>query len=138
MGYGLNFLNFRNGRMDVFPRDAIVSVLIRHGCRVSQLREGSNEIGLPDNEAGRSPVGESAFLTVKSGEATGFGLNRPQATARCRALLFSLVHEVGLTMFPDYGAVIYLREDVLREVPQDILSQFSNRILVSRPEDCAS
>jgi hypothetical protein len=61
MGYGLSFLNFRNGRIDPFPRDAIVSVLTRHGCRVFQLREGSNEIGLPDNEASCSPLGESAF-----------------------------------------------------------------------------
>lgn len=123
--------------MGPFPLDAIVSVLVRHGCKTSQLREGSNEIGLPDNEKGCSPFGESAFLAVKSGEATEFGLHRPQATTQCRALLFSLINELELTMFPDYGAVIYAREDVLNDIPQDVLNQFSDIIVVNRPEDCA-
>ena len=77
MGYGVDSLNFRSGRMDPFPQDAIVSVLIRHGCRVPQLREGSNGIGLPDKEAGYCPVGDSASLEVKNGEITGFGPGPP-------------------------------------------------------------
>lgn len=136
MGHAMILMKFRNGRRDPIPQDAIVSILVRHGCQVPQLREGSNEIGLPDNEAGCSPLGESACLAVKNGEITEFGLHRPQATAPCRALLFSLVNEMRLTMFPDHGAEIYGREDVLQEIPQDILSQFSCRMIVNRPEDC--
>jgi hypothetical protein len=137
MSHGMTLVKFRNGRKDPIPQDAIVSVLLRHGCKVPLLREGSNEIGLPHDEAGGSPFGESALVAIKRGEVTEFGLHRPQATAQCRALLFSLVHEMRLTMFPDYGTDIYAREDVLPEIPQEILNQFSNRIVVNRPEDCA-
>jgi hypothetical protein len=137
MSHGMTLMKFRNGQRDPIPQDAIVSVLVRHGCNVPQLREGFNEIGLPRGKAGCSPVGESALLAVKRGEVMEFGLHRPQATAQCRALLFSLVNEMRLTMFPDYGTDIFAREDVLRDIPQDILSQFSNLIIVNRPEDCA-
>jgi hypothetical protein len=136
MSYGMTLVKFRNGRRDPIPRDAIVGVLERHGCKVPPLREGSNEIGLPHDEAGCSPFGESALLAVKSGEVTEFGLHRPQATASCRMLLFSLINEVRLTMFPDYGTDIFAREDVLDDIPPDILNQFSNPIAVKRPEDC--
>lgn len=138
MGYGLTLVKFRNGQWAPIPRDAIVSVLVQHGCKVPQLREGSNQIGLPDNETGCSPFGELAILTVKDSEVREFGLERPQATAQCRSLLFSLINEVRLTMFPDYGPVIYAREDVFNDIPQHILSQSSHRIVVNRPEDCAS
>jgi hypothetical protein len=67
---------------------------------------------------------------------TEFDLSRPQANAECRALLFTLINDVGLTMFPDYGGEIFAREDVLGDIPQDILNQFSNRVVVTRPEDC--
>ena len=39
-------------------------------------------------------------------------------------------------MFPDYGSDIFAREDMFREIPLDILDQFSNLIVVKRPEDC--
>lgn len=136
MSYAMILLNFRNGRREPIPRDAIVSVLARHGCRVPELREGPNEIGLPHDQAYSSPFGESALLAVKDGEVTEFGLHRPQATTQCRTLLFALINEVGLTMFPDYGTDIFAREDVFDEVPRDILTQFANRIVVNRPEDC--
>jgi hypothetical protein len=136
MGYAMTFVKFRNRRMEPIPRDAIVSVLERHGCRMPQLREGRNDIGLPHDEAGRSPFGENALLAVRHGEVTEFGLSRPQANAECRALLFTLINDVGLTMFPDYGGEIFAREDVLGDIPQDILNQFSNRVVVTRPEDC--
>jgi hypothetical protein len=136
MGYAMTLVNFRNGRREPIPRNAIVSVLERHGCRTPQLREGGNEIGLPRDEAGCSPFGEDALLAVKHGEVTEFGLNRPQATAECRALLYSLINDVRLTMFPDYGADIFARADVLDDIPQDILKQFSNHVVVTRPEDC--
>lgn len=137
MGYAMTLMKFRNGRREPIPRDAIVCVLERHGCRIPPLREGRNEIGLPHDEAGCSPLGEGVLLAVRHGEVTEFGLNRPQATAECRALLFSLINDVRLTMFPDYGADIFAREDVLGDIPQDILNQFSHRIVVKRPEDCA-
>jgi hypothetical protein len=137
MSYGMTLMKFRNGQRDAIPRDAIVSVLVRHGCKVPQLREGSNEIGLPHDEAGCSPFGEYAVLAIKRGEVTEFGLHRPQATTECRMLLFSLINEVRLAMFPDYGADIFARGDILDEIPQDILNQFSNLIVVNRPEDCA-
>ena len=102
-----------------------------------RLREGRNEIDLPHDGAGRSPFGERALLAVKLGEVTELGLSRPQATPECRALLFSFINDVGLTMFPDYGADLFAREDIFGDIPQDILNQFSNRIAVNRPEDCA-
>jgi hypothetical protein len=138
MSYGMTLVKFRNGQRDPIPRDAIVSILARHGCRVPELREGSNEIGLPHDEAYYSPFGEFALLAVRDGEVTEFGLHRPQATTQCRTLLFSLINEVRLTMFPDYGVDLFAREDVFNEVPQDILAQFSNLIAVNRPEDCAT
>lgn len=122
--------------MEAIPRDAIVSVLERHGCRMPQLCEGRNQIGLPYDEAGRSPFGEDALLAVKYGEVMEFGLSRPRATAECRALLFSLINDVRLTMFPDHGGEIFARADVLGDIPQDILNRFSNRVVVTRSEDC--
>jgi hypothetical protein len=136
MSYAMILLKFQNGRRAPIPRDAIVGILVRHGCRVPELREGSNDIGLPHDKKYSSPFGESALLSVKDGEVTEFGLQRPQATTQCRTLLFSLINEVGLTMFPDHGAEIFAREDVFDEVPRDILSRFSNLIVVNRPEDC--
>jgi hypothetical protein len=136
MSYGMTLVRFQNGRMAAIPRDAIVSVLVRHGCRVPQLREGSNEVGLPHDQPKHSPFGESGLLSIKDGEVTSFGLHRPQATPECRALLFSLIKELRLTMFPDYGGDIFVREGALNDIPQDILSQFSNIIVVNRPEDC--
>jgi hypothetical protein len=137
MSHGMTLVKFRNGRQDPIPADAIVGVLMRYGCKVPQLREGSNEIGLPHDEAGYSPLCECALFAVKSGEVTEFGLHRPQATALCRMLLFSLIRELGLTMFPDYGADIFAREDMFHDIPQEILNQFSNLVGVNRPEDCA-
>jgi hypothetical protein len=137
MSYGVILMKFRDGHRDQIPRDAIVSVLVRHGCRVPELRDGFNEIGLPHDEARYSPFGERALLSIKDGEVAEFGLHRPQATTQCRALLFSLIDEVRLTMFPDYGADIFAREDVFNDIPRDILVQFSNLIVVNRPEDCA-
>lgn len=67
---------------------------------------------------------------------TDFGLHRPQASQECRGLLFSLIDELKLTMFPDYGSDIFAREDTFSQIPRDILSQFSNLIAVKRPEDC--
>ena len=136
MSYGVTLLKFRNGRQDAIPRDAIISVLVRHGCGVPQLREASNQIGLPADEAGYCPFGELAVLAIKDGEATEFGLERPQATPQCRALLFSLINELRLAMFPDYGGVIYAREDVFPDIPQDILKQFSDLVVVGQPGDC--
>lgn len=50
---------------------------------------------------------------------TELGLNRPQATTQCTTLLLSLVNEVGLTMFPDYGTDPFARKDIFNEVPRD-------------------
>jgi hypothetical protein len=136
MSYGMTLVRFQNGRMVPIPQDAIVAVLQRHGCRIPQLREGFNEIGLPYDEASYSPFGESALLSITDGEVTDFGLHRPQATQECRGLLFSLINELKLTMFPDYGSDIFAREDMFHEIPQDILNQFSNLVVVKRPEDC--
>jgi hypothetical protein len=138
MSFGMTLLNFRNGMRAPIPRDDIVGILTRFGCQVPQLREGFNHVGLPRDEKHISPFGDSALLVVKGGEIMEFGLDRVQATEPCRALLFALVDEIGLTMFPDYGENLFAREDVFREIPQEILSQFSNRIVVSRPEDCAA
>ena len=138
MSIGVTLLKFRNGRRDLIPRDAIVGILARHGCRVPELREGSNQIGLPHDEAHYSPLGDLAVLVVKDGGVTDFGLDRPQGTPQCRALLFSLIDELGLTMFPEYGTDLFARQDVFDEIPQDILTQFPNRIAVNRPEDCAT
>jgi hypothetical protein len=136
MSYGMTLLRFQNGRMATIPLDAIVAVLVRYGCRVSQLREGSNEIGLPHTAPKYSPFGHFAILSIKDGEVTEFGLHGPQATQECRGLLFSLIDELKLTMFPDYGSHIFAREDMFSEIPQDILRQFSNLNVVKRPEDC--
>ena len=138
MSYGMTLLRFQNGRMATIPRDAIVAVLLRYGCRVAQLREGSNEIGLPHTEPKYSPFGHFAILSIKDGEVTDFGLHGPQATQECRGLLllFSLIDELKLTMLPDYGSYIFAREDMFSEIPQDFLRQFPNLVAVKRPEDC--
>jgi hypothetical protein len=136
MSYGMTLVKFHNGRMATIPQDAIVAVLVRLGCRVPELREGSNEVGLPHDKPKHSPFGETAVLSIQDGEATSFGLHCPQATRECRGLLFSLIDELKLTMFPDYGSDIFAREDMLSEIPLDILDQFSNLIVVKRPEDC--
>ena len=52
-------------------------------------------------------------------------------------LLFLLINEVRLTMFPDYGTDLFAREDVFNEVPRDITAQFSGLITVNQPEDCS-
>lgn len=137
MSYGVTLVSFRNGRQDSIPRDSIISVLTRHGCLIPELREGSNEIGLPHEQPYYSPLGEFAIITVKDGAVTAFGLHRPQATAQCRALLSSLIDQMGLSMFPDFGIDLFAREDIFDEIPEDVLAQFSNLILVRRPEDCA-
>ena len=53
-----------------------------------------------------------------------------------QGFLFSLIDELKLTMFPDYGSDLFAREDMFDEIPQGILYQFSNLIVVKRPEDC--
>jgi hypothetical protein len=136
MSYGMTLVKFQNGRMAPIPQDAIVAVLVRHGCRVPELREGSNEVGLPHDKPMHSPFGESALLSIADGELTSFGLRRPQATQECRGLLFSLIDELSLTMFPDYGSDLFAREETFDEIPEDILRQFSNLVAVTRPEDC--
>lgn len=132
----MHLMSFRNGREVPIPQAAIVSLLVRHGCWVPELREGSNEIGLPHEEEYYSPIGEFALLSVKDKEITGFGLHRPQSTIQCRTLLFSLIDEMRLTMFPDFGTVLYARKDVFEEIPREVLDQFSNLVVVDRPEDC--
>ncbi len=136
MSYGMTLLRFQNGRMATIPRDAIVAILVRYGCRISQLREGTNEIGLPHTEAKYSPFGHFAILSIKDDEVTEFGLHGPQATQECRGLLFSPIDERKLTMLPDYGGDIFAREDMFSEIPQDFLRQFPNLVAVRRPEDC--
>jgi hypothetical protein len=138
MSIGVGLLKFRNRRRDLIPRDAIVGILARYRCRVPELREGSNQIGLPHDEAHYSPLGDLAVLVVKDGDVTEFSLDRPQGAAQCRALLFSLIDELRLTMFPEYGTDLFARQDVFDEVPQEILTQFHNLIAVNRPEDCAT
>ena len=103
MSYGMTLVKFHNGRMATIPQDAIVAVLVRLGCRVPELREGSNEVGLPHDKPNHSPFGETAVPSIQDGAATSFGLRPPQATRECRGLLFSLIDELKLTMFPDYG-----------------------------------
>ena len=137
MSFGMNLMKFRNGRRVPIPQAAIVSILVRHGCWVPELRDGPNEVGLPHETEYYSPIGECALLFVKNEKVTDFGLHRQQATIQCRTLLFSLIDEIRLTMFPDYGTDLYAREDVFAEVPEEILTHFSNFIVVNRPEDCA-
>jgi hypothetical protein len=137
MSYGVTLLNFQNGKQDAMSRDTIIGILLRHGCKVPELREGSNEIGLPKGETAFSLIGEFMVLAVKYGELRDIGLERPQGTRECKALLFSLINEAGLAMIPDYGTDIFAREDVFKEIPQNMLAQFSNRIAVNHPEDCA-
>lgn len=83
MSYGMTLLRFQNGRMATIPLDAIVAVLVRYGCRVSQLREGSNEIGLPHTAPKYSPFGHFAILSIKDGEVTEFvcTVHRPLKSA---------------------------------------------------------
>jgi hypothetical protein len=92
MSHGMTLIKFRNGRRDAIPRDAIVSVLVRYGCKVPQLREGSNEIGLPHEEACCSPFGEYAVLAVKQGEVTEFvcTAHRPPPSAGCYCFHLSM------------------------------------------------
>ena len=135
MSYGMTLVKFRNGRQDD-PAGCDHKRACAAWMRAQQLREASNQIGLPADEAGYCPFGELAVLAIKDGEATEFGLERPQATPQCRALLFSLINELRLAMFPDYGGVIYAREDELPDIPQDILKQFSDLVVVGQPGDC--
>ena len=100
MSYGMTLVKFHNGRMATIPQDAIVAVLVGLGCRVPELREGSNEVGLPHDKPKHSPFGETAVLSIQDGEATSFGLHCPQATRECRGLLFSLIDE---QCFPTTG-----------------------------------
>jgi hypothetical protein len=136
MSYSMTLVKFQSGRMASIRQDVIVAVLVRHGCRVPELREGRNEVGLPHDKPTHSPFGESALLSIKDGEVTSFGLHRPQATRECRGLLFSLIDELKLTMFPEYGSDLFAREDMFSEIPRDILHHFSNLVVVKRPEDC--
>jgi hypothetical protein len=104
MSYGMKLVNFRDGRREPIPRDAIVSILAQHGCCVPELREGSNEIGLPHN----------AVLVVKDNAVTEFGLHRRPATTQRRALLFSLINGSGSRCF------LIMPGAILREVPRSI------------------
>ena len=137
MGYAIILMKFTDGRIDTIGRDAIIDILTRHGLQAPPLQQGSNYLALPRDAAGYRPIGDSASLAVKNGEIVEFGLDRPEATEACRALLFSLVTEMGLTMFPDHGGEIYAREDVFADIPQHILSQFSVQTVVRQPQDCA-
>lgn len=132
----MTLVNFRNGQKVPIPQTTIVSILVRYGCWIPELREGLNEVGLPHETEYYSPVGEFALLVVENNEVIEFGLHRPQATTQCRTLLFSLIDEIRLTMFPDYGIDLYAREDVFEDVLKEVLAQFSNLIVVKRPEDC--
>jgi hypothetical protein len=40
------------------------------------------------------------------------------------------------TMFIDNGSDIFARADTLGDIPREILSQFPNCTIVTRPEDC--
>ncbi len=136
MSFGVTFVNFRNGQMELIPQAAIVSILVRHGCRVPELREGLNEVGLPHETEYYSPIGEFALLTVKDDEVTDFCLHRPQITTQCTTLLFSLVDDMELTMSPDHETDLYARAHILKEIPKEILTQFSNLVIVRQAEDC--
>ena len=91
-----------------------------------------NEVGLPHETEYYFPIDEFAFLTVKDDEVTDFCLHHPQITTQCRTLLFSLVDEMELTMFPDYGTDLYARAGIFKET----LTQFSNLVIIRQAEDC--
>lgn len=136
MSYGVSFLGFRNGQPCPVPLDNILNLLAGHGCRVPELQQGSNEVGLPLDQNGYSAIGEFAALSVEGDSTTAFGLHRPQATAECTALLFSLINELNLVMLPDHGSDLYARADVVAELPEEMLNHFSNVVIVRNPDDC--
>ena len=66
MSYGMTLVKFHNGRMATIPQDAIVAVLVRLGCRVPELREGSNEVGLPHDKHGTLRLGRPPFFQFRT------------------------------------------------------------------------
>jgi hypothetical protein len=136
MGYCLSLVKFSAAGRDPIPFDGIVGTLIRHGCKVPALQEGRNDVVLPRANDYRSAIGDSATLTVKGSSIFEFDIDRPQCTAECKALLYSLIYELELVMFPDFGRLLYAREDVFRNVPRAIVDQFSEFISVTQPDDC--
>jgi hypothetical protein len=136
MGYSLCLIKFTAGRKSSIPLDDISRILTRHGCKIPQLQEGNNEIILPHDEKYYSPIGGPATLSIEGNSVSEFGIDRPQYTTECKALLYSLLDELGLTMFPDFGRVMFARKDVFQNVPKSILDQFSEHIVVTGPDDC--
>jgi hypothetical protein len=136
MGYNLCLVKFTAGRKCLIPLDDIAPILARHGCKIPELHEGRNEIILPRGENYHSAIGGPATLSIEDNSVSEFGIERPQCTTECKALLYSLLDELGLTMFPDFGRVMYARKDVVQNVPKSILDQFSEHIVVTDPDDC--
>jgi hypothetical protein len=130
------FSEFRAGKKSSIPLNEIVGILGRYGCTIPELQEGRNEVIFPHDENYRSAFGGPATLSVECNSVSEFGIERPQCTTECKALLYSLIDELGLTMFPDFGGVIYARKDVFQDVPTSILDQFSECIVVTDPGDC--
>jgi hypothetical protein len=136
MGYSLCLVKFTAGRKCSIPLDDISRILARHGCKIPQLQEGTNEVILPHDENYYSAIGGPATLGIEGNSVSEFDIARPQCTTECKALLYSLLDELWLTMFPDFGRVMYARKDVFQNVPKSILDQFSERIVVTCPDDC--
>ncbi len=138
MGYNLCLVKFTAGRKDSVPLDAIARILTRHGCKIPELQAGANEVVLPHDGNYYSAIGGPATLSIEGNSVSEFDIERPQCTTECKALLYSLLDELGLTMFPGFGRVMYARQDVFQNVPKWILDQFPEHIVVTGPEDCFS
>ena len=121
MSHSMLFTKFKDGILVAVEPKPVLALLARHGIRVGGLSEGTNEIRMPVDETGDTPIGELA-VHVASGAITEISIDRPRYKEPYRLLAFDLLTE-GFAMFSDNGTVLYAKQGEVANLPQALREQ---------------
>lgn len=122
MSHNILFIKFIDGApAGVVPEPAL-QLLSRHGIHVGRLDEGCNEITMPQDETGDTPIGKLS-VHVTSGIITEISIGRPRYREPYRLLAFDLLFEIGFAMFSGGGEALYTRREEAAHLPQELREQ---------------
>ena len=140
MSHGIIFIQAQEEQLDEIELSELLPILHAHGCELFTQNEGySNDIKLPYNKDEMDAIGEFANLVIENGKVSSIGIHRPTFLGSFQALCYSLMVELDLVMFPDYGGIIYATEKtapIVERWSKETLDSFDEGIrIVRKPED---